>query len=180
MGGFLSDGGFPLEIFALVADSASGKSTFGESLFENPLVITVEEATNLDLKAFCADEHDGIVLDNVNSWGQLLRWRALLQARNAKSRGGQSSTNVYSYVQYLYGVPIVATLDLDAPDKYYIDSTSSWRSRWLLKNCVFVSLAAGRTFFKERVGPRPEIPNTYSLFAQTLRRRRALSSAASC
>ena len=168
---------FRWKILALVADSASGKSTFGENLFENPLVITVEEAVNLDLKAFRPSEHDGIVLDNVNSWGQLLLWRALLQARNAKSRGGQSATNVYSYVQYLYGVPIVATLDLDAPDKYYIDPDSEWRSRWLLKNCVFVSLPSGETFFEKRVGAKPDITNCFSLFAQTLKRRRALLAA---
>ena len=146
-------------------------------MIENSLVITVEEAVNLDLKAFRPSEHDGIVLDNVNSWGQLLLWRALLQARNAKSRGGQSATNVYSYVQYLYGVPIVATLDLDAPDKYYIDHDSEWRSRWLLNNCVFVSLPAGETFFEKRVGAKPEIANSFSLFAQTPKRRRALLAA---
>ena len=32
-----------------------------------------------------------------------------MRARSAKSRGGQSATNVYSYVQYLYGVPVVVT-----------------------------------------------------------------------
>lgn len=164
---------FRWKILALVADSASGKSTYGESLFDNPFVITVEEAQELDLKAFRESRHDGIVLDNVNSWGQLLRWRALLQARNAKSRGGQSATNIHSYIQYLYGVPIVATVDLDAPDKYYIDPESEWRSRWLLKNCVFVSLPTGETFFEQRIGPKPKIDNTFSLFAQTVKRRRA-------
>ena len=168
---------FRWKILALVADSASGKSTYGESLFDNPFVITVEEAEQLDLKAFRPSEHDGIVLDNVNSWGQLLRWRALLQARNAKSRGGQSATNIHSYVQYLYGVPIVATLDLDAPDKYYVDPDSEWRSRWLLKNCVFVSLPVGETFFEQRTGPKPEIDNSFSLFAQTVKRRRAREAA---
>ena len=57
------------------------------------------------------EEHDGIVLDNVNSWGQLLAWRAVLQARNTLSKGGQSATNIYSYAQYLYGVAIVATVE---------------------------------------------------------------------
>ena len=78
----------------------------------------VEEAENLDLKSFDRDVHDGLVLDNVNSWGQLLLWRAVLQARNAKSKGGQSATNVYSYTQYLFGVPVVATVDLDAADAF--------------------------------------------------------------
>ena len=80
---------------------------------------------------------------------------------------------MYSYVQYLYGVPIVATLDLNTPDKHYVDPSSHRRSWWLLKNCVFVSLPAGETLFKARVGPKPEIENTFSLFAKTVKRRRA-------
>ena len=34
----------------LVADSAAGKSSFAEALFEWPCVVTVAEAENLDLK----------------------------------------------------------------------------------------------------------------------------------
>lgn len=67
------------------------------------------------------EEHDGIVLDNVNSWGQLLAWRAVLQARNTLSKGGQSATNIYAYAQYLYGVAIVATVDWDAPDYHLVE-----------------------------------------------------------
>eukprot|EP00959_Pyramimonas_sp_CCMP1952_P030028 629809-Pyramimonas_sp.AAC.1 len=109
---------FRWKLLALVADSASGKSNYAESLFSKPLVLTVEEAEHLDLRSFQCDEHDGLVLDNCNSWAQLLRWRAALQARNSKSRGGQSATNVYAYPQYLYGVAVVATVDWDAPDSY--------------------------------------------------------------
>ena len=45
---------------------------------------------------------------------------------------------MYSYVQYLFGVPVVATVDLDAPDSYLVDPTHRKRSKWLCKNCVFV------------------------------------------
>jgi len=48
----------------------------------------------LDLKGFDYLRHDGLVLDNVNSVGQFQHWQAVLQARNAKSKGGQSATNV--------------------------------------------------------------------------------------
>ena len=85
------------KILVLNADTASGKSTYGEQLFENPFCITVEDAQHLDLKGFDRDTNDGIVLDNVNTWKQLLSWRAVLQARNAKSKGGQSATNIYAY-----------------------------------------------------------------------------------
>lgn len=163
---------FRWKLLVLVADSASGKSSFAESLFSHPLVLTVEEAEHLDLRSFECDRHDGLVLDNCNSWGQLLKWRAVLQARNAKSRGGQSATNVFSYVQYLYGVAVVATLDLDTPDSYLVDKDSERRSRWLLKNCVFVRLPEGETFYKKDKLPKTKLENRFSLFAQTVKRRR--------
>ena len=169
---------FRWKLLALVADSAAGKSNYAESLFDNPLVLTVEDADALDLKSFECDRHDGIVLDNCNSWGQILKWRAVLQARNAKSRGGQSATNVFSYVQYLFGVAIVATFDWDTPDAYLVDDSHPKRSRWLLKNCVFVRLAAGDTFFVQGKVPQQRPDNTFSLFAATVKRRRQQVQAA--
>lgn len=166
---------FRWKLLVLVADSASGKSNFAEHLFENPCVLTVEDATNLDLKNFDKDLHDGLVLDNVNSWGQLLSWRAVLQARNAKSRGGQSATNVYSYVQYLYGVPVVATVDLDAPDSHLVDSLNKKHSKWLCKNCTFVRLPAGGCFYDESKVPQTKVDNRFSRFAQTVKRRRVVN-----
>lgn len=163
---------FRWKLLVLVADSASGKSNFAESLFRKPLVLTVEDAENLDLRSFECDKHDGIVLDNCNTWQQILNWRAVLQARNTKSRGGQSATNVFSYVQYLYGVAVVATLDWDTPDAYLVDENDPRRSRWLLKNCVFVRLAAGETFYEKDKVPARKPENRFSLFAQTVKRRR--------
>lgn len=165
---------FRWKLLLLVADSASGKSSFAESLFDNPYVLTVEDAENLDLKGFDKDVHDGLVLDNVNSWQQLLNWRAVLQARNAKSRGGQSATNVYSYVQYLFGVPVVATVDFDAPDAHLADSTQEGHSKWLAKNGVFVKLKAGEAFYDRDKLPPLQLENRFSLFAATLKRRRGL------
>ena len=163
---------FRWKLLALVADSASGKSSYAESLFSKPLVLTVEEAEHLDLRSFQCDQHDGLALDNCNSWAQLLRWRAVLQARNTKSRGGQSATNVHAYPQYLYGVAVVATVDWDAPDSYLVDENSPWRSRWLCKNAVFVRLAEGEAFYDKTRVPTERAPNAFSLFAQTVRRRR--------
>ena len=168
---------FRWKLLCLVADSASGKSSYAESLFRKPYVVTVEEAEHLDLRGFQCDGHDGLVLDNCNSWTQLLRWRAVLQARNSKSRGGQSATNVYSYAQYLYGVAVVATLDWDTPDAYLVDENSEWCSRWLLKNCVFVRLAEGETFYDRTRLPGIRLSNGFSSFAETVQRRRTAEGA---
>ena len=168
---------FRWKLLALVADSASGKSSFAESLFAKPYVLTVEDAEHLDLRDFDRDRHDGIVLDNVNSWQQLLSWRALLQARNAKTRGGQSATNVYAYTQYLFGVAIAVTVDLDAPDAHLTDRSNRKRSKWLCKNCVLVELPAGEAFYRKDKVPTRNIENKYSLFAQTVKRRRLAAAA---
>ena len=173
MGGLALALAFRWQLLVLSADSASGKSAFAESLFAKPYALTVEDAEHLDLKVFDRTTNDGIVLDNVNSWRQLLKWRAVLQARNAMSKGGQSPTNAYAYLQYLYGIPVVATVDLDAPDKHLVDPGSQKRSRWLLKNCVVVRLADGEKFYEEPQSLPPAIPNTYSLCAETVRKRRA-------
>ena len=163
---------FRWKLLVLVADSASGKSSFAESLFEQPFILTVEAAEHLDLKAFDRDVHDGLVLDNVNSWGQLLRWRAVLQARNAKSSGGQSATNMFAYVQYLFGVAVVATIDLDAPDAYLVQAGSPKCSNWLLKNCVILRLPAGEAFYDRGAVPHVVVENAFSRFADTVKRRR--------
>ena len=165
---------FRWKILVLCADSAAGKSNYAESLFDRPLILTVEAAQHLDLKDFDYQKHDGIILDNVNSWGQLLSWRAVLQARNAKFKGGQSATNVYSYTQYIYGVPIVATIDLDTPDGQLVDPDCTERSKWLCKNCQILRLPIGDAFFDKQQLPDVTLPNTFSLFVQTLQNRRRL------
>lgn len=163
---------FRWKMLVLWADSASGKSTFAEGLFDNPYLLTVEEAENLDLRGFDFERHDGIVLDNVNTFGQILKWRAVLQARNAKSKGGQSATNMYSYTQYLFSVAVVVTVDLDAPDGYLVDAENADRSKWLVKNTVLVPLERGETFYDAAKKPKRKLENTFSLFAKTVKRRR--------
>ena len=126
----------------------------------------------LDLKGFNRATHDGIVLDNCNSFGQLLGWRALLQARNAQTKGGQSATQMYAYSQYLFMIPIVATVDFDAKDAYLVDGDSMWRSKWLCGNTVLVKLEEGEAFYEQRVevaGPAAD-----TLFAQHLRAQRGI------
>ena len=163
---------FRWKMLVLWADSASGKSTFAEGLFDNPYLLTVEEADNLDLRCFDYERHDGIVLDNVNTFKQILKWRALLQARNSKSKGGQSATNIYAYTQYLFSVAVVVTVDLDAPDAFLLDEQSSKHSKWLVKNTVLVQLPRGQTFYDASKRPKRKLENTFSLFAKTVKRRR--------
>ena len=46
----------------LHADSRAGKTSFAESLFQNPFAVTVEDNPELDLKGFDRAAHDGVVL----------------------------------------------------------------------------------------------------------------------
>ena len=77
---------------------------------------------------------------------------------------------MYAYTQYLYGVAIIATIDLDTPDAFLVDPDSPQRSKWLLKNCEIVRLSGGDTYY-EKVDP-VRVPNEFSLFAETVKRRR--------
>ena len=135
----------------LHADSRAGKTSYAESLFQNPFVVTVEDNPSLDLKGFNRATHDGIVLDNCNSFQQLLGWRALLQARNARTKGRKSATQMCSYNQYLVVTPIAATVDFDATNAYLVDDTSQWRSR--KKYRPSLKSFDGRSIL--RGGPRP-------------------------
>ena len=170
--------GFRWKMLVLWADSASGKSTFAEGVMDNPYILTVEEADNLDLRAFDFEKHDGIVLDNVNSFEQILKWRAVLQARNAKSKGGQSATNVYSYTQYLFSVAVAVTVDLDAPDGFLLDPKDPRHSKWLVRSTVVLQLPRGETFYDKTKLPKRKLENTFSLFAETVKRRREREKAA--
>ena len=105
-------------------------------------------------------------------------WRAILQGRNAKSKGGQSPTNMLAYPQYLFGVAVVATVDLDAPDGYLVDPTHAKRSKWLVKNTVRVKLPPGETFYEAAQTPARRQANRFSLFAETVKRRRSAARGA--
>ena len=91
-------------------------------------------------------------------------------ARNANSKSGHRGTNMYASTQYLFGVAIIATIDLDAPDAFLVDKQNPEHSKWLVKNCEIVRLPAGETYY-EKVEP-VSVPNTFSLFAKTVKRRR--------
>ena len=67
---------------------------------------------------------------------------------------------------------IVVALDWDTPDAYLVDEKDRRCSRWLLKNCVFARLPAGDTFYEKDKVPAQKPENRFSLFAQTIKRRR--------
>ena len=138
-------------------------------------VVTVEDNTDLDLKGFDRASHDGIVLDNCNSFGQLLGWRALLQARNTKTKGGQSATQIYAYGQYLFMIPIVVTVDFDAKDGHLVQPNHPRRSTWLCRNAVYMRLEEGEAFYL-RGRPQVSGPEADTLFARHLRERRRLQA----
>ena len=47
------------------------------------------------------------------------------------------------------------------------------QSRWLLANTTVLRLPPGEKFYEESQVPRGVVPNEFSLFAQTVKRRRA-------
>ena len=105
--------------------------------------------------------------------GSVVEVARCVASPECKVEGGQSATNCHAYGQYLFSVPVVATVDLDAPDAYLVDPGSKWQSRWLLANTTVLRLPPGEKFYEESQVPRGVVPNEFSLFAQTVKRRRA-------
>jgi hypothetical protein len=74
--------------------------------------------------------HGMIIFDNVNDDSFVLNWRAMMQANNDVHVLGSSATGMYAYRIWLWGVPIVLTVDLQA----------KWNSDdgWIRENCYEV------------------------------------------
>ena len=136
---------------------------------KGPFVVTVEDKPELGLKGFDRAVHDGVVLDNCNTFGQPLKWRALLQARNTLTKGGQSATQMHACSQYLFMVPPVVAVDFDAKDDHLVNEGHPRRSKWLLRNAVYLRLEAGQAFYE--AGPEIVGPEADTLFARQLRAR---------
>ena len=96
------------KLLVLHADTRAGKTTFAESLFENPCTVTVEDSVHLDLKDFDRSKNDGVVLecvmDAMQEVPQLIvwavypsctprrrRWRGSRGPRSTRWRGSRDS-----------------------------------------------------------------------------------------
>ena len=76
---------------------------------------------------------------------------------------------MYAYSQYLFMVPIVVTADFGAKDQHLVEAQHPKRSKWLLRNAVYLRLQAGGAFCE--AGPEVEGPEADTLFARQLRAR---------
>ena len=65
-----------------------------------------------------------------------------------------------------------ATIDLDAPGAHLADTESDKRSKWLCRNCTVLRLPAGECFYEAALVPNLQIPNTFSRFAEIVKRRK--------
>lgn len=130
------------KMYALQGPSQAAKTSFAKALFRNPFVITVQGQRSLDLRGFEHEKHDALVLDNVNSFQVVLDHRALLQSNNDVHKLGESTTGIYSYSVYLWGVPIMITLDLDVDAKTELE-----QSEWLRANVLLDVLPQGATCY---------------------------------
>lgn len=112
--------------------SCSGKSSLARSLGSAVFTQTVQNAETPNLKGFSRKAHDLLLFDNVNDMKFVLDNRALIQANADIHTLGESRTGMYSYYVWLWRVPIVVTVDLQAP----------WDSNdgWVKENCLVIEL----------------------------------------
>ena len=80
---------------------------------------------------------------------------------------------MFAYVQYLFGVAVVATIDLGAPDAHLVQAGSPKCPNWLLKNCVILRLPARGAFYDSGAVPKAVVENAFSRFADTVKRSRS-------
>jgi hypothetical protein len=139
------------KMYALQGPSRAAKTSFIKSLFANPFVLTVQNATTLNLSKLVYGVHDALVLDNINSFKIVLDHRALLQANTDEHLLGESATGCYAYYTFLWAMHVVLTLDSD------VNAQKEFKaSDWLRSNVLLDVLPSGATCFIE--GVRPRVP----------------------
>ena len=161
------------DILVLRAGSKSGKTQYALSLYERVWEQLIEDLPVPNFRSFNTDEHQAILLDNVNSAQFILDNRGLLMARNVVHQLSQTATGLYTYPCYLHRVPIMITMDLEKP----------WpRSNWLDANCVVVERMAGQKFFatgQSNGGPSQASSSTDPPHSQSAQGKEGNSASAS-
>ena len=100
--------------------------------------------------------------------------RALLQARDTTTKGGQSATQMYANAQYLLMAPIIAMVDFEAQGHHLVREGHPKRLKWLMQNAVVVRLVEAKAFYL----PQTEVggPPSNTLFVRHLSSRRAAAA----
>ena len=112
---------YPMMI--VVGPSHSGKTQWANSLFRNPLEITIGSLAHFPerMRSFDRKFHDGLVLDDVRDLEFLAAHQEKLQASSHRSMEFASTPGgTCSYKKYLYKVPIVATINFSTAHLHYL------------------------------------------------------------
>ena len=92
---------------------------------ESYLEVTVENNPELDLSELDVTRHAGVLLDGVGDVALLKPHREVLQGRPKVTRGGRSTTMIYSYPFTLCRRAVIATFDLSAHN-LHLFRTDHW------------------------------------------------------
>lgn len=150
-------------ILAIVGGTNLGKSMLAANVIREVgklvgpsgvLEITVECNEHLDLVDFDPRDHAGVILDGVGDAMILKKNREALQGRAKLTKGGQSATNMYSYVYTFCKRAVVATFDLSAQNLEAF-KTDHWLSNH--KNVLLLELCE-KAFVEPEVESVP-VPN---------------------
>ena len=81
---------------------------------------------------------------------------------------------MHAYAQYLFMIPIIATVDFDAKGHHLVQEGHPKRSKWLMQNAVVVRLVGGESCYV----PQPGVvgPPADTLFARHLNARWAAAA----
>ena len=104
-----------------------------EHLFERPCILTAESAGHLDPQKLNYEQHDGLVLDNMNSRVRTCSGGLSCKLGMPSPRVGE----VHRALSLAYNICALS------PDVYQVDPEAAYRSNWLCEKLVLVKLPRG-------------------------------------
>lgn len=120
---------YPLLI--LLGASASGKTEYAKSLFQQPLELKVGSSEIFPAKMveFKRGTHDALILDDVRNLDFLVTHQEKLQGKyDGRIEFATTQGGTCFYTKYLFKIPTVVTINFTTKNRSYLQS-NDWLSK---------------------------------------------------
>jgi len=126
-------------LLVLFGPSRTGKSRLARALFgdERTLVVDVQHAEHPDMRGYRRAHHRAVLFDEVQSPALISGNKKVLQAHADGAILGQSATQLFSYVVFLWRTPLMVTTN-----NWDLAKLPAADRNWIEENCVAVAVDA--------------------------------------